>query len=84
MVELLLTHGADVDAVSINGNWTALHRACSAQDQEMSLLLIRHGADLYSKSAVGRIPGVPVTPLEHISPHLRQVLIDAFKACRDK
>lgn len=44
LTELLLEHGADVNARGING-WTPLHAAAGRDDPVLLALLVRHGAD---------------------------------------
>ncbi len=53
MIEILLKHGAEVNAVQ-SGGWTALHEAASRGDVEMVKLLKRYGADLNIKSDDGK------------------------------
>ena len=44
MCELLLAHGAEVDAVTSGGRATPLHRAAVAGREAAALLLLQHGA----------------------------------------
>jgi ankyrin repeat protein len=50
LVEFLLDHGADINALSFG--WSALHAAAAKPDREMVELLLRRGADLFVKSDV--------------------------------
>jgi ankyrin repeat protein len=50
MVELLLNHGADINALSFG--WSALHAAAAKADTQMVELLLRRGAGPYVKSDV--------------------------------
>jgi ankyrin repeat protein len=48
VVEFLLDHGADIDALSFG--WSALHAAVAIPDPDMVELLLRRGADPYIKA----------------------------------
>jgi ankyrin repeat protein len=48
VVELLLDHGADINALSFG--WSALHAAVAIPDPDMAELLIGRGADPYVKA----------------------------------
>jgi ankyrin repeat protein len=52
LVELLLAHGADVNAKD-NGNYTALHEAALAGHNDLVELLLAHGADVNTKDKDG-------------------------------
>ncbi|XP_055621612.1 uncharacterized protein LOC129765377 [Toxorhynchites rutilus septentrionalis] len=54
-VQLLLDHGAEIDAPDPNGN-TSLHLAFSKGEWELVELLVRNRADLKSKNKDGLIP----------------------------
>ena len=61
MVELLMAHGADVNARSATG-WTALIAACNAGNTEIARMLLDAGADPAARNdegytAFGRVPG---------------------------
>ena len=55
VVELLLSHGADVDARDY-GNRTPLHAAAMQNRQEVVRILVAAGADLEAKNDYGRTP----------------------------
>ncbi|KAH9065632.1 ankyrin repeat-containing domain protein [Lactarius vividus] len=54
-VEVLLRHGADVNARD-GHNWTPLHRASSCGRAESVQLLIRHGADVNARDKSNSTP----------------------------
>jgi ankyrin repeat protein len=65
VVELLLDHGAEIDALSFG--WSALHAAAVKPDRQMVELLLRRGADPYVRSNVNSPLGVEYnhrTPLD--------------------
>ncbi len=49
VAELLLTHGADVNAINSYGR-TPLHRAAFNGHQDIAKLLLKHGADINAKN----------------------------------
>ena len=53
VVELLLNHGADIDAADQNGR-TALHRGCVHPYLVVAQLLLEHGADMHYRLKNGR------------------------------
>lgn len=58
VVELLLNHGADVNARNNNDHWgtTPLHAAAHANQRAIAELLIAHGADIHATNLNGRTP----------------------------
>ena len=58
VVELLLKHGADVNAKNSNDHWgtTPLHAAAHANQRAIAELLIAHGADVHAINLNGRTP----------------------------
>lgn len=58
VVELLLKHGADVNATNNNDHWgtTPLHAAAHANQRAIAELLIAHGADVHAINLNGRTP----------------------------
>src|SRR5262245_50943132 len=54
-VELLLKHGADVNAIAANG-WTPLHIACAKGNESLVDLLLENGADVNAMTEVGDTP----------------------------
>ncbi|XP_058830338.1 transient receptor potential cation channel subfamily A member 1-like [Topomyia yanbarensis] len=54
-VQLLLDHGANVNATDSNGN-TALHLAFSSSELELVESLIRNGGDLKARNKDGKVP----------------------------
>ena len=58
VVELLLKHGADVNATNNNDHWgtTPLHAAAHANQRAIAAVLIAHGADIHSRNLNGRTP----------------------------
>ena len=64
LCELLLKHGAKIDAVSKSGN-QPFHLACRKCYIEIGVLLVTHGADVTAVNANG------LTPLYIVSQHLK-------------
>lgn len=58
VVELLLSLGADVNALNQNDHWgtTPLHAAAHANQRAIAELLIGHGADIHATNLNGRTP----------------------------
>ncbi len=58
VVEVLLAHGADVNAHNHNDHWgtTPLHAAAHANQKAIAELLIAHGADIHAINLNGRTP----------------------------
>ena len=58
IVELLLKHGADVNAKNQNEHWgdTPLHAAAHANQRDIAEILIAHKADVNAKNSSGRTP----------------------------
>jgi ankyrin repeat protein len=58
VVELLLNHGADVNAMNNNEHWgtTPLHAAAHANQRAIAELLIAHGADIHARNLNDRTP----------------------------
>ncbi len=58
VVELLLSHGANVNAKNNNDHWgtTPLHAAAHANQRAIAELLIAHGADIQATNLNGRTP----------------------------
>lgn len=58
LVEVLLKHGADVNATNNNDHWgtTPLHAAAHGNQRAIAELLIAHGADIHAKNLNGRTP----------------------------
>ena len=58
VVEVLLSHGADVNARNNNEHWgtTPLHAAAHANQRAIAELLIAHGADIHATNLNGRTP----------------------------
>jgi ankyrin repeat protein len=58
VVELLLSHGADVNARNNNDHWgtTPLHAAAHANQRAIAELLIAKGADINATNLNGRTP----------------------------
>ena len=58
VVELLLKHGAAVNATNNNDHWgtTPLHAAAHANQRAIAEVLIAHGADIHSRNLNGRTP----------------------------
>src|SRR5687767_12324387 len=65
VVEVLLTAGADVNAVNQNEHWgtTPLHAAAHANQDGIARLLIEHGADVNARDLHEK------TPLHHTTFH---------------
>jgi ankyrin len=59
-VELLLEHGADVNAIAGNG-WTPLHIACASGREALVDLLLENGADVNAMTEAGDSPLVLAT-----------------------
>jgi len=55
IAELLLAHGADVNAKDKYGD-TPLHTACHGRPIELVRILLKHGADVNAKSTTGHTP----------------------------
>lgn len=71
--ELLLLHGADVDAPDTKSGRTALLRAVESNSLEMAELLLRHGAAVNAQFCVeNREFGVSICLL---SPRLSRLLL---------
>ena len=58
VVEVLLAHGADVNAHNDNDHWgtTPLHAAAHGNQKAIAELLIAHGADIHATNLNGRTP----------------------------
>jgi ankyrin repeat protein len=58
LVQVLLKHGADVNATNNNDHWgtTPLHAAAHGNQRAIAELLIAHGADIDVKNLNGRTP----------------------------
>jgi ankyrin repeat protein len=58
VVELLLHHGADVNATNSNDHWgtTPLHAAAHGNQRAIAELLIAKGANIQAKNLNGRTP----------------------------
>jgi len=58
VVEVLLAHGADVNAHNKNDHWgtTPLHAAAHGNQRAIAELLIAHGADIRAINLNGRTP----------------------------
>ncbi|XP_055536159.1 putative ankyrin repeat protein RF_0381 [Wyeomyia smithii] len=54
-VQLLLDHGANINAADCDGN-TALHMAFSSSERQLAEVLIRNGADLKAVNRDGKVP----------------------------
>lgn len=66
MMSLLLSHGAEVNLTGGLLQWTAIHRAVAAgQDQSVDCLL-RHNADLDKTDAVQRTPLLLAVMFRHV------------------
>ena len=58
VVEVLLAHGADVNAHNNNDHWgtTPLHAAAHGTQKAIAEMLIAHGADIHAINLNGRTP----------------------------
>ncbi|MFC1781261.1 ankyrin repeat domain-containing protein, partial [Planctomycetota bacterium] len=56
IAQILITHGADVDARSGRVNSTILHGAVRRRDKDMVELLIQSGADVNAEDSAGQTP----------------------------
>jgi ankyrin repeat protein len=58
VVEVLLAHGADVNAHNSNDHWgtTPLHAAAHGNQRAIAELLIASGADIHARNLNGRTP----------------------------
>jgi ankyrin repeat protein len=56
VVELLLSHGADVNAKDNKLGYTPLHWAVRADNKDVAELLLSHGADVNAKNKHGETP----------------------------
>jgi len=56
IAKMLLAHGAKVNAISANHQWTPLHEAAYAGDAKVAGLLLRNGANLDAKDDEGNTP----------------------------
>jgi ankyrin repeat protein len=58
VVEVLLKHGADVNAKNNNDHWgtTPLHAAAHANQRAIAEQLIKHGANIHATNLNGRTP----------------------------
>ncbi len=55
IIELLVTHGADVNATQ-QGGFTALHAAAQSGNLQATILLLSHGAKIDAKAENGKTP----------------------------
>lgn len=55
IVGLLITHGADVNAID-EGAWSALHGAASHGLDHVAKILLQYGADVRVRSVLGSTP----------------------------
>jgi|WetSurMetagenome_2_1015567.scaffolds.fasta_scaffold32982_3 ankyrin repeat protein len=56
IVELLLAHGADVNAIDGDDGWTPLHWAANGGHKDAAELLLANKADINAKDGYGRTP----------------------------
>ena len=64
MMELLLKHGADVNAADAKG-WTALHMVCFRGKAEEAEFLIRNGANIEKGNRNGETPLMMAVKADH-------------------
>ena len=69
LTELLVKHGADVNARGAKQNISPLHWAAHKENDEMALFLIQHGADVLLTDNEER------TPISMASPALAEQMI---------
>jgi len=69
LTELLVKHGADVNARGAKQNISPLHWAAHKENDEMALFLIQHGADILLTDNEER------TPISMASPALAEQMI---------
>ena len=63
--EVLLNHGADINAKDSISQWSALHFAANNNNIEMAKMLLNYNADVEAKDAVGMSPFVLAAILGH-------------------
>jgi cytohesin len=74
LIELLLKHGADVNATSVGWEgWTPFHVACRYSAQDIVELLLAHGADVNAKTDKG------ITPLSLAKESGRQQIVELLR-----
>lgn len=74
MIQLLLHHGADVNAVTQDGQHTALHVACRMNEINTVNVLLAAGAHVNARNATGTTPLYWAAKLGF--PELAQLLLD--------
>jgi cytohesin len=72
--ELLLAHGADVNAANKNG-WTALHQAAAGGSKPIAELLIKAGARVNQRDFSGNTPLLLAVSSKH--PEVAQLLLES-------
>jgi ankyrin repeat protein len=72
-IQLLLDHGADVNAQSEDG-WTALHTAASYGEVQAVEVLLKRGADPHTRTKSGKTPFQLASSLRHHRTQVMQLL----------
>ncbi len=70
---MLLTHGAEIEAQTLDG-WTPLHSACRWDAIDAVSLLLRHGANV-NATTNGNLTPLHLTAANTEMPHLLQLLL---------